>query len=171
MTRIIRATIDDAELLAHVARESFLQSHGHSADPETVNAYVNDKFSLSAMQKELADPKNIYAIIYSDDQPAGYSKVVFDASHPAIEAKNVTKLDRIYLLENFIHHKLGAELLQFNIGLSKNHNQAGMWLFVWKENPRAYMFYLRAGFEVIGSYDFKLSPTHANPNHHMLLMY
>ena len=171
MTQIIRASVDDAELLAHVARESFLQSHGDSADPETVDAYVNAKFSPGEMQKELAEPKNIYSIIYSDERPAGYSKIVLNVPHANIDVKNVTKLDRIYLLENFIHLKLGTELLQFNIHLSKQQEQAGMWLYVWKQNPRAYMFYLRNGFQVIGSYDFHLSPTHANPNHQMLLRY
>lgn len=171
MTLIARATVDDVELLAHVARESFLQSHGHSADPETVEAYVNAKFSLSEMQRELAEPKNLYSVIYSDGQAAGYSKIVLNVPHPNIQSRNVTKLDRIYLLEQFIDHKLGTALLQFNIELSKQQQQAGMWLFVWKQNPRAYIFYLRNGFQVIGSYDFHLSPTHANPNHQMLLMY
>jgi len=171
MIQIAKAGIDDAEVLAGVARQSFFESHGHSASKEIVEAYANDKLSVDAMQQELAEPNNIYHLIYSDGQAAGYSKIVFNAAHPNIEAKNVTKLDRIYLLEQFIEQKLGAQLLQFNIDLSKEHGQLGMWLFVWMENPRAFKFYQKAGFKVIGRYDFHLSPTHANPNHQMLLMY
>ena len=171
MIQIARATVDDAELLAAIARQSFFESHGHSASKEIVYAYADDKFSIDAMHQELAEPKNIYHIIYFDGQPAGYSKIIFDAAHPNIEAKNVTKLERIYLLKQFIEKKLGTQLLQFNIDLSKQHHQSGIWLFVWKENPRAFSFYQKAGFRVIGSHDFYLSPTHANPNHHMLLMY
>ena len=46
-----------------------------------------------------------------------------------------------------------------------------MWLFVWKENHRAINFYNKAGFKIFGSHDFKLSETHANPNHVMFLKY
>jgi ribosomal protein S18 acetylase RimI-like enzyme len=46
-----------------------------------------------------------------------------------------------------------------------------MWLFVWKENQRAIHFYKKAGFHIIGSYDFRLTETHSNPNHQMLLKY
>lgn len=122
---ISRTTIDDAEILAHVARQSFFESHGHSADRQTVEAYANDKFNFDAIKNELAEAHNIYHLIYSDGQPAGYSKIVFNASHPNIEAKNVTKLDRIYLLEQFIEKKLGAQLLQFNIDLSKSMASQG----------------------------------------------
>ncbi len=46
-----------------------------------------------------------------------------------------------------------------------------MWLFVWKENQRAVNFYDKAGFKIIGNYEFKLSKTHSNPNYQMFLKY
>ena len=75
------------------------------------------------------------------------------------------------MLKEFYGLCLGLELLNFNIDLSKKNNEAGMWLFVWKENPRAISFYKKAGFEIIGSYDFKLTETHSNPNHQMFSKY
>ena len=67
--------------------------------------------------------------------------------------------------------KLGYQLFDFNVNLSKEHNQNGMWLFVWIENKRAVSFYEKTGFKIIGSHDFFLSKTHSNPNHQMLLDY
>lgn len=90
---------------------------------------------------------------------------------PHIQIENVTKLERLYLLKEFYSLKLGLELFNFNLELSKQNNQAGMWLFVWKENQRAVSFYKKTGFKIIGNYDFKLTETHSNPNHQMLLMY
>lgn len=40
-----------------------------------------------------------------------------------------------------------------------------------EKNHRAVNFYLKTGFQITGSYDFKLSDTHSNPNHRMLLLY
>jgi ribosomal protein S18 acetylase RimI-like enzyme len=65
---------------------------------------------------------------------------------------------------------LGQQLLDFNINLIKENNQAGVWLFVWQENERAINFYIKNGFVVIGSFEYKISENHSNPNYQMLLV-
>ena len=98
-------------------------------------------------------------------------KIILNSPHSNIQTENVTKLERLYLLKDFYELKLGIGLLNFNVELSRKKNQAGMWLFVWKENQRAVNFYKRTGFQIIGSYDFKLTETHSNPNHQMFFKY
>ena len=61
----------------------------------------------------------------------GFSKIILNAKHPNIVTENVTKLDRIYLLKEFYGLKIGLELLNFNIELSRNNNQSGIWLYTW----------------------------------------
>ena len=53
--------------------------------------------------------------------------------------------------------------------LAKRNYQKGIWLYVWKENTRAYHFYLKSGFKVIGEHDFKISENHSNPNYQLFL--
>lgn len=171
MTSIVKAEANDFQLLADIGSVSFIESHGSSASETDINKYIKEKYSYEAFKDELVDPKNIYHIIYKDKKPAGYSKIIFNIPHSNIPIVNVTKLDRIYLLKEFYGLNLGSELFQFNIELTKKNNQSGMWLFVWKENQRAVSFYKKAGFKVIGNHDFKISETHSNPNHQMLLMY
>lgn len=171
MATIIKATQADFKLLAVIGKQTFIESHGHSAPKTDIDAYVAANYNHSYFQHELNDPENIYHIIYHDEEAAGYSKIIMNCPHPAIPSQHVTKLERIYLLKDFYALKLGAELFQFNMELSKNNKKAGMWLHVWKENPRAVSFYTRQGFTIIGSYDFKISETHSNPNHHMFLEY
>ena len=171
MTSIVRANEQHAALLADLGRTSFVESHGHSASMATINRYVDEKYNTEVLKAELADPENIYHIIYHGQEPAGFSKIIFDATHPNIPGKNVTKLERIYLLKAFLGLHLGLQLFKFNLELSQQNNQTGMWLFVWKENRRALQFYEKAGFKVVGNYDFKLTETHSNPNYQMLLTY
>ena len=171
MISIVKATIDDFKLLADIGKETFIESHGESAARPDVDAYVNKTYSYTSFQEELSNTDNIYHIIYHGEQPAGYSKIVLNSPHPNIQLQNVTKLERIYLLSNFYKLKLGLKLLSFNVELSKKNNQAGIWLFVWKENERAINFYIQNGFKIIGSYDFKITETHSNPNHQMFLKY
>jgi ribosomal protein S18 acetylase RimI-like enzyme len=169
MTDIVKAQMSDSVLLAEIGSISFIQSHGHSAAAADIENYVNEKFSEVAIQQELSQHENIFHIIYHEGQPAGYSKIIFNSPAPGINIDPVTKLERIYLLENFYDLHLGHTLLQFNIELSKQHEQKGIWLYVWKNNTRAVRFYEKHGFEIIGSHDFKLTATHSNPNHRMML--
>lgn len=171
MSQIIRATLDDAAILVQIGTTSFLDSHGMSAPKEDIDEYVNIKFNISTFQEELRDANNHFFIIYHDGIPIGYSKIILDCSHHDIDFKNVTKMERLYLLKEFHHLKLGLELFNHNVNLSKNHGQLGLHLFVYTENAKAISFYNKVGFKIIGHFDFKISDRHTNPNHHMLLIY
>lgn len=171
MIEIVKASVSDAQMLADIGKQTLLESHGHSAPKADMDAYVNKNYSADFFQNELNNAANIYHIIYHDKQAAGYSKLLLDYPHPSIPIQHVTKLERLYLLKEFYELKLGRELFSFNLELSKKNNQAGMWLFVWKENARAFSFYLKNGFKIIGNHDFKISETHSNPNYHMFLEY
>ncbi len=168
---IVSATPNDFHLLAAIGKESFIESHGSSGPAADIEKYANSKYNDEVCMEELNDPANIYHFIYHNDQPAGYSKIIFNVPHQQPDVENTTKLERLYLLKKFYALKLGLELFHFNIALSKQNNQAGMWLYVWKENKRAVDFYLRSQFKITGSYDFKLTENHSNPNHRMLLNY
>lgn len=171
MTSIVKAKGEDFQLLADIGKISYIESHGSSAKAADINMYLNEKYNYKVFKDELRDVNNIYHIIYHDNQPAGYSKIILNTPHSDIPIKNVTKLERLYLLKEFYGLKSGFELFNLNLELSKASNQAGMWLFVWKENHRAISFYKKMEFEIIGSYDFKLTETHSNPNHFMFLKY
>lgn len=171
MNSIVKAKQEDFQLLCDIGKKSFIESHGDSASETDINEYANANYNSGKFTEELSYTKNIYHIIYHNEHPAGYSKIIFNSFHKNISMGNVTKLDRLYLLKEFYNLKLGLELFEFNIELSKQNNQAGMWLFVWKENQRAVNFYKRTGFKIIGDYDFKISETHSNPNYQMLLKY
>jgi len=171
MTSIVSAKIEDVPLLAEMGKVSFIRSHGHSATQDVITEYVTEKYSHDAVRAELVNAAGICNIIYHDHRPAGYSKIVLSVPHANIHATGITKLERLYLLEEFYGQKLGYELLRYNISLSQKKGDTGMWLFVWEGNQRAVRFYKKAGFSVIGSHDFKLTETHSNPNYQMLLTY
>jgi len=171
MISIVKAKAEDFQLLADIGKVSFIKSHGNSASPEVIDSYVNAKYNYDLFKQELNESQNIYHIIYYNKQPAGYSKIILNSQHSNIQIESITKLERLYLLKEFYNLKIGLQLFDFNIEFSKQNNQKGIWLFVWKENQRAVSFYKKNGFEIIGSYDFKLTENHSNPNHQMLLMY
>ena len=171
MVSIVRLTSSDATLLATIGGSTLIESHGHSAPAEVMQAYADKNFSTEACLAELKDENNIFYGVFYNNQPAGYSKIVFDCLHPAVPLQPVTKMERLYLLKEFYDLKLGQQLMQQAIDLSTIQGERGMWLNVWKENERAIRFYQKQGFEIVGESEFVLTATHSNPNWVMLLRY
>ena len=171
MIQIIKATIEHAELIAEIGQQSFLDSHANSASMEDINAYLLKTYTKKAITKEFENPKVHYHLLYYNHKIAGFSKIELNTANKNIPDLNVTKLDRIYLLKEYYGQNLGSKLFDFNIQLSKKHNEKGIWLAVWVENQRAISFYTKRGFNIVGAYNFKISKTHSNPNHIMYLKY
>lgn len=171
MISVTRLTPADAAVLADMGSASLVQSHGHSAPPQTMQEYVNRSFSVAACTKELQDEHNIFYAAYYNGQPAGYYKIILNSPHPAVPLQPATKLERLYLLQEYYDLKLGHHLLQHAVALSTRAGEKCMWLNVWKENHRAIRFYEKNGFQRVGESLFVLTASHANPNWVMLLQY
>ena len=169
MISVLKATEKDCNSIVSIGKPSVAESHRDSCSAEEMNEFLERTYNNDAISEELSDPNNIYYIIHYNDQPVGFSKIVLNDKHPDIAAENVTKLDRIYLLKEFYGLKLGLGLLNFNIELSRNNNQSGMWLYTWIGNNRAIDFYLKAGFTIIGSHKFYVNKTHYDLCHQLFL--
>ncbi|WP_299779065.1 GNAT family N-acetyltransferase [uncultured Formosa sp.] len=171
MVEIIQANATHSNLIVEVGTQAFRESHGHSASKADIESYISKTYNKEAILKEFNNEKVRYHLIYCDGDIAGFSKIELDTSNKNIADLNITKLDRIYLLEAFHGKQLGSKLFQFNIELSKKQHQNGIWLAVWIENKKAVNFYQKMGFKIVGAFDFKISETHSNPNHIMHLKY
>jgi len=168
MIIITKPEENDADLLAFLGRETFIQSHGTSASGQDIERYVATYYTADLFRQNMEDPKRVLRLLFYQGEAAGYSEILLDSACQYLPSKRVTKLNRLYLLAPFYSLNLGAALLDHNLDLAREHGQSGMWLYVWKQNERALRFYTKKGFGVVGSYDFKISETHSNPNHVMV---
>lgn len=171
MVKIIKANSTHSNLIAELGKQTFFESHGHSASKKDIEDYISKTYRKELIIKEFENDNVHYHLIYCDGNIAGFSKIVLNTTNKNIEDSVITKLDRIYLLETFYGKKLGVELFNFNVKLSKANKQNGIWLAVWVENKKAIQFYQKMGFKIVGAFDFKISETHTNPNHIMYLEY
>jgi ribosomal protein S18 acetylase RimI-like enzyme len=171
MISVIRATERDYTPIVSIGKASVEESHRGSSPDEVMHEFLERNYNDDAIKEELNDVNNIYHIIQFNNSPAGFSKIVLNAKHPNIIEENVAKLDRIYLSKDFYGLKLGLELLNFNIELSKANGQSGMWLYTWIGNQRAIDFYLKAGFIIIGSHQYYVTETHYDVSHQMFLKF
>lgn len=169
MIRIERATLNEVSIVCRIGYTEVGAAHRDSCSPHHLNEYLDTHYNEAAIAADIINSNHYYFILYYNNEPIGFSKIVLNQPHPAIQETAVTKLDRIYILQAYHDKKLGAELLRYNIEFAKQHQQVGMWLFTWIGNERAIRFYTQFGFEVIASHWFNVSKSHANENHQMLL--
>ncbi|WP_225037195.1 GNAT family N-acetyltransferase [Winogradskyella sp. SM1960] len=171
MVEIIKANPSHSDIIVTLGQQTFLESHGHSASKDDIQNYISRTYNKTAILKEFENNNVHYHLIYSDGNIAGFSKIDLDTTNKNITDPNISKFDRLYILEAFQGKQLGAKLFQFTIELSKKQHQNGIWLAVWTENQKAVKFYQNMGFKIVGAFDFKISETHSNPNHIMYLEY
>jgi ribosomal protein S18 acetylase RimI-like enzyme len=164
-----RGQPDDAGMLTPLARQTFVESHGHSASAEDILQYMERKLTEDILRDELADAANWFTLAFLDGMLAGYAKIIFNQPHKDIAVTPVAKLERIYTLASVHGRGVGQALWDHQLDLARQHGQKGIWLYTWTENHRAIAFYRRNGMVVAGRHDFEISATHSNPNHLMWL--
>lgn len=151
------ATNKDITLLALLGRITFEQSHSCYIEKKSnLNAYLDSAFSVETTKKELLNTNNRYYIIYKDNFPVGYAKLVLNCNSDFIRNGNSCRLERIYVLEEFISQKFGVDLLQKTITIAREYNKDFLWLSVYIKNNNAIQFYQKNDFKKVGSILFQI---------------
>jgi ribosomal protein S18 acetylase RimI-like enzyme len=155
MIKIEIATEASTEVLALLGRITYAESHGHFIDDKNdLLHYIDQAFSVSKTKQDINNPKILFYIIYADDFPIGYAKIILNAIHKSIVSQNNCQLERIYILNDFIPLKIGQQFLSFIEEKAKALQMDTMWLAVYIENNRAIRFYQRNKFKNVGAINF-----------------
>ncbi len=151
------ASASDFEMLALLGRVTFRESHGgYIEDKTNLTAYLDKAFSTEKTLEELQNKNNIYYIVYKDKFPVGYAKLVLNATIDCVSSNNSCRLERIYILDEFIAMKYGYELCNLVIKKAKELNFDNIWLSVYIKNTRAIHFYEKYDFEKVGNISFQI---------------
>ncbi|RKE92339.1 GNAT family N-acetyltransferase [Ichthyenterobacterium magnum] len=155
MVKIIVAKNTDAKLLALLSRQTYIESHGHFiADKNDLKAYTKKTFSVSKTEEDISNTKNLFYIVYVNDLPVGYAKLILNTSNKNIASQNNCRLERIYILSDFIPLKIGQQLLTFVVEKAKALQFDTIWLSVYIKNNRAIRFYEKNEFINVGELNF-----------------
>ena len=158
MIKIKKTKEADTEVLALLGRVTWAESHGHYiADQNNLLAYLNKNFSVAKTKQEINNPKNLFYIIYVDDFPVGYAKLVVNEKQENVASQNNCRLERIFIQNEFIPLKIGQQLLTFVEEEAKALQLDTMWLSVYIKNKRAIRFYEKNEFKNVGELNFNVN--------------
>ena len=153
------AEASDAATLAAVGAKSFHDAFAGDARnrPEDMRAYMNENFTVSAIEKDLAKPDVIYLVAEIDARVVGYAKLHIGSIENCVGAwEKPIELCRLYALDEFIGKGVGRALMTRALRLAQEKSCDVFWLGVWEFNFRAQNFYAKFGFEKCGEHIFKL---------------
>ncbi|WP_299251726.1 GNAT family N-acetyltransferase [uncultured Aquimarina sp.] len=155
MIKIQIAKEADTAILALLGRITWAESHGHYIDDKSnLLKYLNNNFSVSKTKQDINNANNLFYIVYVDDLPVGYAKLVINAINESIASQNNCRLERIFIQNQFIPLKIGQQLLTFVEGKAKELQLDTMWLSVYIKNNRAIKFYEKNEFKNVGELNF-----------------
>lgn len=159
------ANESDAEVLAILGRVTYNESHGHFIPNKTHLREYNDAFfAVDKIKNDLKNKNNIFFIAYANDFPVGYAKLVLNFPNEYIDSSSIIKLERIYILEDFIGQKIGSQFMNHILEYSKKLNIENIYLAVYIKNENAIKFYEKYGFKNVGDITFKVGES-SFPNH------
>lgn len=155
---IIRiAKVEDAEIIALLARTTFTETFGHNfRNKQDLLDYYDKTFSVSKIRESIGKENNVFWISFFNELPVGYAKLKKFSNTGFINSDKVSQLQKIYILKDFLSKKIGyemqAEMFKEAIKIGNKY----IWLSVLESNNRAISFYAKNGFSEIGKHTFEI---------------
>ncbi len=157
MIQVRKATTKDARYIALLGRVTFAETFAeYFRDKQDLFDYHEQTFCVDKIATSLQKENNRYWIAFGNKLPVGYAKLKVASATEFIKMDEVSQLQKIYVLKEFLNKNVGkllmSELMMFFNKSEKNY----IWLSVLKSNERAINFYHKNGFKHIGEHLFQI---------------
>lgn len=151
-----RIGIEDAAALQKIALEIFSETFKDYNSPENLQKYLDEKFSIDKLTKELNNPYSSFYFAQLGEEVIGFLKTNMGNAQTELKDLNAFEVERIYVLPAFHGKKVGQLLMDKAIEQAGKTTCSYIWLGVWEENYRAIRFYTKNGFSKFDTHIFKL---------------
>jgi ribosomal protein S18 acetylase RimI-like enzyme len=126
---------------------------------ESVKKFIDENLTETRFEEYVADAGRAVLLAEDDGHVVGYAMLVhgdpYDADVRAVvKHRPTTELSKIYVLPDAHGGGIARDLLVASIDVAREVGAAGIWLGTNQANERAQRFYLKSGFERIGTKRF-----------------
>lgn len=150
---IRRAGVADADRLARLGAETFIDTFAHLYPPEDLAVFLAEAHAPELYADWATDPAYGLWIAEQHLRPVGYALAgPCHLPHPEVTA-DCGELWRIYVRKETQGSGLGGRLLTTALDWLATPGRR-LWLGVWSQNLGAQKLYARHGFAKVGEYEF-----------------
>jgi ribosomal protein S18 acetylase RimI-like enzyme len=151
------AATEDAALVANIGRFTFYETWRPVNTEEDMQLYLKESFDKEKIKMQLNESQtNLFLLAMLGSEAIGYAKLRRDRTYDEFKGSKVIELERIYVRSEYQQMKIGKQLMDRCIEISKDENNAWLWLGVNDANHKAINFYKQYGFEIFGTKSFQL---------------
>jgi ribosomal protein S18 acetylase RimI-like enzyme len=144
----------DAELVAEIARRTFIESFGEFNTPENMEIFLHEQNTVERQKAEVGAPGRHFLLAYVGEEPAGYVSLRVGEPPKELKGEKAIEIVQLYSEKKLIGKGIGPALMQAALDLAAEQGFDWVWLGVWEENLRAQAFYRKWGFERFGEHIF-----------------
>lgn len=154
---IRKATAADAEIVALLAQITFDETFGHMfRDRHDMINYFNHTFSVAKIRSSITKENNVFWLAFADELPVGYAKLKLYSPIEKVADKNCAQLQKIYLRKDYLNQQIGEKLQRAMFDEAIELGKKTIWLSVLKTNYRAFQFYHKHHFKIVGEHLFSV---------------
>jgi diamine N-acetyltransferase len=149
------ALLTDVEPLARLGRESFCAKFGHLYDPADLQAFLEQVYSVEAVENEITGQTCIHQLAAADGELVGYCKLRQPSGYEEhSDAARPIALSQLYTSPGRTGSGIGTALMDWALAEARRRRCDAVQLSVWSGNEGAQRFYERYGFRKIADIDF-----------------
>ena len=145
--------IESVALLSDVATHAYTDHYLHLWKNNNADWYINKCFTIEVLTAELNDPNNVFYIVFEDEKPLGFFKIVL--SNPLsindIFEENALYLERVYFIKEAVGKGLGEIAFNLALDTARRLNKKIIWLTAMDSSIKPIAAYKRMGFEICGT--------------------
>lgn len=152
---IIReAVAADAELVADLARRTFVDSFGEYNTPENMDIFLHEQNTVERQKAEVGAAGRHFLLAYVEGELAGYVSLRVGEPPLELQEEKAIEIVQLYSEKQMIGKGIGPALMQAALDLAREKGFEWVWLGVWEHNHRAKAFYQKWGFQRFGEHVF-----------------
>ena len=144
---------ESVALLSDVATHAYTDHYLHLWKNNNADWYINKCFTIEVLTAELNDPNNVFYIVFEDEKPLGFFKIVL--SNPLsindIFEENALYLERVYFIKEAVGKGLGEIAFNLALDTARRLNKKIIWLTAMDSSIKPIAAYKRMGFEICGT--------------------
>jgi len=161
VTTVRQATVVDAAALHELAAATFPMACPPGTPQADIDDFIAHHLSRDDFSAYLTDPDRSLLLAEVDGRAAGYTMlIVGEPIDPdvarAITVRPTAELSKCYVRSEQHGAGLAATLMAATLQAAWELGVASVWLGVNQQNERAFRFYQKSGFVVVGTKHFHL---------------
>lgn len=151
---IRRGGLEDAAVLAALARHTFHETFAENNDPVDMALHLERSYGVEQQGVELRDPGIATLLVEEEGVAIAYAQVRDHDAPECVRGPQPVELWRFYVDRGWHGRGVATALMERVKEEARQRGARTLWLGVWEHNARARAFYAKCGFVDVGEHIF-----------------